>query len=64
MCRKVLTVTDPYHGEVRVNEMKQMIKTLHENGIRVNMDVVYNHTYHLADYMVSEDSARLLLQKE
>lgn len=41
--------TDPYHGEVRVNEMKQMIKTLHENGIRVNMDVVYNHTYHLAD---------------
>ena len=26
--------TDPYHGEVRVNEMKQMIKTLHENGIR------------------------------
>ena len=41
--------TDPYHGEVRVNEMKQMIQTLHENGIRVNMDVVYNHTYNLAD---------------
>lgn len=29
--------------------MKQMIQTLHENGIRVNMDVVYNHTYNLAD---------------
>ncbi len=37
--------TDPYHGEVRVKEMKQMIQTLHANGIRVNMDVVFNHTY-------------------
>lgn len=37
--------TDPYHGEVRVKEMKQMVQTLHENGIRVIMDVVYNHTY-------------------
>ncbi len=41
--------TDPYHGEVRVKEMKQMIQTLHENGIRVVMDVVYNHTYNTAD---------------
>lgn len=37
--------TDPYHGEVRVREMKQMIKTLHDNGISVVMDVVYNHVY-------------------
>ncbi|MDE6185626.1 MAG: type I pullulanase, partial [Lachnospiraceae bacterium] len=37
--------TDPYHGEVRVKEMKQMIQTLHENDIRVIMDVVYNHTF-------------------
>lgn len=37
--------TDPYHGEVRVREMKQMIKTLHDNGISVIMDVVYNHVY-------------------
>lgn len=37
--------TDPFHGEVRVKEMKEMVQTLHENGIRVNMDVVYNHTY-------------------
>lgn len=37
--------TDPFHGEVRVKEMKQMVQALHENGIRVNMDVVYNHTY-------------------
>ncbi len=41
--------TDPYNGEVRVKEMKQMIQTLHENGIRVVMDVVYNHTYNTAD---------------
>ncbi len=37
--------TDPFHGEVRVKEMKEMVQALHENGIRVNMDVVYNHTY-------------------
>ena len=35
--------TDPYNGEVRVAEMKQMIKGLHDNGISVIMDVVYNH---------------------
>lgn len=39
--------TDPYHGEVRINEMKQMIQAFHENGIRVNMDVVYNHTFNI-----------------
>ncbi len=36
--------TDPYHGEVRVKEMKQAVQSLHKNGIRVVMDVVYNHT--------------------
>ncbi len=35
--------TDPYHGEVRVAEMKQMIKAMHDNGLSVVMDVVYNH---------------------
>lgn len=39
--------TDPYHGEVRVKEMKQMVQALHANGLRVNMDVVYNHTFSL-----------------
>ena len=38
--------TDPWHGEVRVREMKQMIQALHEAGIGVIMDVVYNHTYY------------------
>lgn len=38
--------TDPYRGEVRVQELKQMIQALHEAGIGVIMDVVYNHMYH------------------
>ena len=37
--------TDPYHGEVRVREMKQMVKALHDNGISVVLDVVYNHVF-------------------
>ena len=37
--------TDPYHGEVRIREFKQMVQALHEAGIGVVMDVVYNHTY-------------------
>ena len=37
--------TDPYNGEVRINEYKQMVQALHEAGIGVIMDVVYNHTY-------------------
>lgn len=37
--------TDPYHGEVRIREFKQMVQALHEAGIGVVMDMVYNHTY-------------------
>ena len=37
--------TDPYNGEVRVKEYKEMVQALHKNGIRVIMDVVYNHTF-------------------
>ena len=37
--------TDPYHGEVRINEFKQMVQSLHADGLGVVMDVVYNHTY-------------------
>lgn len=36
--------TNPYDGNVRVREFKMMVKALHDNGIRVIMDVVYNHT--------------------
>ena len=35
--------TDPYNGEVRVNEFKQMVQALHDAEIGVIMDVVYNH---------------------
>ena len=42
--------TDPYHGEVRVKEMKQMVKALHDNGISVVMDVVYNHVFHTEEF--------------
>ena len=37
--------TDPFHGEVRVRELKQTIKGLHDAGISVVMDVVYNHVF-------------------
>ncbi len=37
--------TDPYNGEVRIREFKQMVQALHDVGIGVIMDVVYNHTY-------------------
>lgn len=37
--------TDPFDGAVRIREMKQMIKGLHDNGISAIMDVVYNHVY-------------------
>lgn len=36
--------TNPSDPTVRVREMKEMIKSLHDNGIGVIMDVVYNHT--------------------
>lgn len=41
--------TDPYNGQVRITEAKQMIQALHNAGIGVIMDVVYNHTYTLED---------------
>lgn len=42
--------TDPYNGEVRVAELKQMVQTLHENDLSVVMDVVYNHVYSASDF--------------
>jgi pullulanase len=37
--------TDPYQPEVRIREFKQMVQALHNAGIRVILDVVYNHTF-------------------
>jgi pullulanase, type I len=37
--------TNPSDPATRVREFKQMVQALHRNGIRVIMDVVYNHTF-------------------
>lgn len=37
--------TDPYTPAVRIKEFKQMVQALHKAGIRVILDVVYNHTW-------------------
>ncbi|WP_310831092.1 type I pullulanase [Paenibacillus pedocola] len=37
--------TDPYVPAVRIRESKTMIQALHDRGLRVIMDVVYNHVY-------------------
>lgn len=37
--------TNPYDGNTRITEFKQMIQALHDRGISVVMDVVYNHTF-------------------
>ena len=36
--------TNPFDGITRIKEFKQLVKTFHTNGLRVVMDVVYNHT--------------------
>ncbi|MEO7176026.1 MAG: type I pullulanase [Saprospiraceae bacterium] len=42
--------SNPYDGKVRIKEFKQMVQTLHANGIRVILDVVYNHTSNKESY--------------
>ena len=39
--------TDPDKPEVRINEFKQMVQALHKAGIKVILDVVYNHTWNI-----------------
>ena len=41
--------TDPYNPVTRIKEFKQMVQSLHKAGIRVVMDVVYNHTFNAAE---------------
>ena len=36
--------TNPYDGVTRIKEFKQMVQAFHQNGLRVVMDVAYNHT--------------------
>lgn len=46
--------TDPYHGEVRVKELKTMIQSMHNNGLAVIMDVVYNHVYEAKSFCFNQ----------
>lgn len=39
--------TDPYTPATRIKEFKQMVQALHKAGIRVILDVVYNHTFNI-----------------
>ena len=39
--------SDAARGEVRIREFKEMIQAIHKKGLRVIMDVVYNHTFSL-----------------
>ena len=46
--------SNPYDGNVRVNEMKQMVQSLHDNNINVIMDVVYNHVYDAGNFCFNQ----------
>lgn len=41
--------TDPFRPETRIREFKQMVQALHKAGIRVVLDVVYNHTFNTTE---------------
>ena len=43
--------SDADDGAVRIRELKEAIQALHQNGFRVIMDVVYNHTYKLDSWL-------------
>ena len=45
--------TDAHDGNVRVKETKEMVKALHDNGLSVVMDVVYNHVYSGKDFCIN-----------
>ncbi|MED4453177.1 type I pullulanase [Metabacillus fastidiosus] len=37
---------DPYDPYKRVMEVKSLIQNVHQNGLKIILDVVYNHVYH------------------
>lgn len=41
--------TNPFVPEARIKEFKEMVQALHKAGIRVILDVVYNHTFNIAE---------------
>ncbi len=42
--------TDPRNPTNRITELKRAIQSLHDQGLRVNMDVVYNHVYDVGSF--------------
>lgn len=46
--------TNPYDGTVRMLEFKKLVKALHDNGIGVVLDVVYNHTYYAKESVFNQ----------
>ena len=46
--------TNPYDGRIRIREFKKMVQTLHNNGIGVILDVVYNHTGHIGNSVFNQ----------
>lgn len=56
--------TDPYQPATRVKEFKQMVQALHRAGIRVIMDMVYNHTFNTVESNFGTYCSRLFLSSE
>lgn len=46
--------TDAKLGEVRIKEFKHMVKILHENGISLILDVVYNHVHNAETFCINQ----------
>ncbi|MGM9604393.1 MAG: type I pullulanase [Faecousia sp.] len=46
--------TNPFDGFTRIREMKQMIQSVHQNGLGVILDVVYNHVYHTFEFSMNQ----------
>lgn len=56
--------SDPFHGEVRIKEFKEMVKAIHDNGMGIIMDVVYNHTYNVEDNCLYKTAPDLFYRKD
>jgi pullulanase len=46
--------SDPHNGKIRISEFKQLVKSLHDNGIGVILDVVLNHTYYAKESVFNQ----------
>ena len=46
--------TNPYDGFTRIRELKQAVQSLHQSGLGVILDVVYNHVYHTFEFSVNQ----------